>query len=734
MPRPSTPALGFVAAAVGLAGLAWLAVHMTSSAPHASSERRPNHLAGEKSPYLLQHLYNPVDWYPWGEAAFEKARREGKPVFLSIGYSTCHWCHVMERESFENDSVAELLNQWFVAVKVDREERPDVDRLYMTGAQAMGLGGGWPLNLFLTPDLKPFFGGTYFPPDASFGRPGLKQVLAGIHQAWDERRADIEKAGETVIAALDSLSATGDAAAADREALLDSTFRDLARSADREAGGFGRAPKFPSTVNLNFLLRYWSHDREGRREALELVTRQLDAMRAGGIHDHLGGGFHRYSTDAHWLVPHFEKMLYDQALLAWAYLEGYQVTGRPEYAATARGIFDYVGRDLSAPGGGFDSAEDADTEGEEGKFYVWTPAQLEAVLGAEAALFAHRYGVTPGGNFEHGATVLHEAHTLDETARAFGLEPAQAAARLERAREQLLEARAGRARPHRDDKVLTAWNGLMISAFARGARVLGDPADAARAARAAEFVWDHLWSERGRALQRRWRDGEAAGAGQLDDYAYLTLGLADLYGATHDPRWLERAAQVTEAMVAGFYDEKDGGFWESPSGDPYVKLRMKDGFDGAEMAGNSVAALDLIVLGRLLERRDWLEKAERTLDYYARRLAGGPAAMPQMLVAMDAARSTSRHVVIAGRSGDPETRRLVAEFDRRFLPYDLLLLADPAAKARLERLVPFAAGLAARDGKPTAFVCVDYACRLPTSDPQVLAAQLEEQPAASGRP
>jgi hypothetical protein len=731
-------ALGLGTAALVAVGLARLTTNahtpgattraLMSGNPPITEHRRPNHLAREKSPYLLQHLYNPVDWYPWGEPAFEKARREGKPIFLSIGYSTCHWCHVMERESFENDAVARLLNDWFVAIKVDREERPDVDRLYMTAAQAMGLGGGWPLNMFLTPGLEPFYGGTYFPPDSAFGRPGLMQVLASVHQAWTTRRAEIEQQGQVVIAALDTLSAPGEGIA-DRAVLLDRAAEYLARAADHEHGGFGGAPKFPSTVNLAFLLRRWAHDPSDPRGLLELVTRQLDAMRAGGIHDHLGGGFHRYATDANWLVPHFEKMLYDQAQLAWSYLEGYQVTGKPEYAAAAAGIFAYVERDLTVPEGAFDSAEDADSEGREGRFYVWTPREIEAALPQpDAAWFEYRYGVSTGGNFEHGTTILHEAHTIEETARHAGAEPAMVAERLERARAILLDVRSKRVRPHRDDKVLTAWNGLMISALARGARVLGDPDLAVRAERAADFVWSKLHDERTGTLVRRWRDGEAAGAGQLDDYAYYALGLIDLYGATHDPRWLERAVLVTEAQIARFYDAKDGGFWESPAGDPALRLRMKDGFDGAEMAGNSIAAQNLIVLGRLLDRHDWLAMAEHTLGYYARRLEGGPAAMPQMLVAMDAARATARHVVIAGEAGAKDTRALAAEFDRRFLPGDLLLVADARTRPGLAALAPFAAGLAPKGGHATAYVCVNHACRLPTTDPKAFAAQLDEPP------
>ncbi len=683
--------------------------------PTSAHTRRPNHLAREKSPYLLQHAFNPVDWYPWGDEAFEKARREGKPIFLSVGYSTCHWCHVMEHESFEDDSVAALLNRDFVPIKVDREERPDVDRIYMHAAQAMGVGGGWPLNLFLTPGLGPFYGGTYFPPDSRGGRPGLKQVLAGVAEAWQTRRGEIERSGDQVIAALDSLSQP-EGKPETHARLVEQAWDYFSRAQDPERGGFGSAPKFPSTVNLNFLLRRYAADPHAHGEALAIVTRQLDAMRAGGIHDPLGGGFHRYSTDRSWLVPHFEKMLYDQALIAWSYLEAYQVTHDEAYAATARGIFDYVARDLSSPGGGFDSAEDADSEGEEGRFYVWTPAELEAALGKDdAALFAFRYGVTAAGNFEHGVTILSEVRTLEETATHAGLERKEAARRLEAARLTLLEVRGRRVRPHRDDKVLTAWNGLMISAFARGARVLGEPQRATRAVRAAEFAWTTLRDPASGALRRRWRDGEAAGDGQLDDYAYLALGFTDLYEATHQAVWLERAAALTETMIARFYDERDGGFWESPLGDPNVKVRMKDGYDGAEMAGNSIAALDLVQLGRLLDRPAWLEQARHTFDYFAQRLAGGGAAgMPQMLVAMEALDATTRHMVIAGAAESADTRALIG----------------PAERIRLEPLAPFAARLPMQHDRATAYVCVDYACRLPVTDPKAFAAQLEEPPAA----
>jgi len=686
-------------------------------------DRKANRLILEKSPYLLQHAYNPVDWYPWGDEAFEKAKREDKPIFLSIGYSTCHWCHVMERESFENDSVAALLNQYFVPIKVDREERPDVDRIYMTAMQAMGMGGGWPLNAFLTPDLEPFFGGTYFPPDSKMGRPGMLQLLPRVHEAWGENRDRLVATGEAVLQTLASFGPadTGDVA---RRPLLDTAFVALQRVYDAERGGFGRAPKFPSVSNLNFLFRY-----AGDPAARDMALRQLDAMTAGGIHDQLGGGFHRYSTDAEWLVPHFEKMLYDQAQIAWALIDAWRLTHRPEYEATARGLFDYVARDLTSKEGAFYSAEDADSEGEEGKFYVWTPAELEAVLGADdARLFAHRYGVTTAGNFDHGTSILHEAHTLEETARTFALAHDDAAARLARAKETLLAVRARRPRPHLDDKVLAAWNGLMISAYARGAGAFGDPALAERATRAAEFVWSHLWNEKRGEMKRRWRDGEAASDGQLDDYAYVALGLVDLYGATFEPRWLERAAQVTQAMLDRFWDETDAGFFESPAGDPHVKVRMKGDFDGAELSGNSIAAYDLLTLAALLDRDDWRERARRMLDHYARRLRGGPTAMPQMLVAMDLEAATPRHVVIAGDPTAPDTRALLAEFERRFLPHDAALVVSEGRRKALASLTPFAASLAPRDGRATAYVCIDYACRLPVTEPAAFAAQLDEAP------
>ncbi len=694
-----------------------------------SSERPANRLAREKSPYLLQHAHNPVDWYPWGEAAFERARREDRPIFLSIGYSTCHWCHVMERESFENADVAELLNAHFVPVKVDREERPDVDRVHMTAMQAMGAGGGWPLNVFLTPSLKPFWGGTYFPPVTRGGRIGMTELLPRIRAAWLDQREQIESSGERVLELLGSLAEPSSADAPSAESLFEGCARWLERSFDEVEGGFGNAPKFPSTVNLAFLLRWWARDPDSRADALHMVRRQLDAMQAGGIHDHLGGGFHRYATDREWLVPHFEKMLYDQALIADAYLEGHLATGDPAWAETARGIFAYVARELTSPEGAFRSAEDADSEGEEGRFYVWTPAELAAALGDDdAARFAHAYGVTPQGNFEHGRSILHRVHDDAGVAKRFGGTPDEAARRLADARATLLAIRATRVRPHLDDKVIASWNGLMIAAFAHGARTLGDPALATAAARAADFVWGTLWDPAARTMRRRWRAGEVAGPGQLDDHADMARGCLALFAATHEPRWLERAATLAEAMIEHFADEASGAFFESPAGDPSVRVRMLDGFDGAELAGNSVALDVLLRLAALLDRPAWRERAERALHYWRRRLAGAPWAMPMLLAALDRAESPPGHVVIAGEPGADDTRAMLAAAGRAFRPHDDLVLVTEATRPALAALVPFTAALRPTGTRATAWICVNFACRQPVTDAAAFAAALAAPP------
>jgi uncharacterized protein YyaL (SSP411 family) len=699
----------------------------------------PNRLAAEKSPYLQQHAHNPVDWRPWGADAFAEAKKRDVPLFLSIGYSTCHWCHVMEHESFEDEGIAALLNKYFVPVKVDREERPDVDRLYMTAMQAMGTGGGWPLNVFLTPDLAPFYGGTYFPPETRHGQPGMMQLLPHVHKAWTDQRADLEENGRRVFEALEGLARTeAETAAAPFTALFDGAFASLTHMFDRKHGGFGGRPKFPSIVNLNFLqreaVRVEASDPDRARQARAMAFAQLDAMRAGGIHDHLGGGFHRYAVDERWLVPHFEKMLYDQAQIAIAYLEAWRVAHRESDAAAARGILDYVARDLTGAHGGFLSAEDADSPGPdgtsaEGAFYVWTPEELKAALTAQdAALFAHRHGVTASGNFEHtGASVLHEAASLAEVAASAGKSEEDVAARLSDARGRLFAAREKRPRPSRDDKVIAAWNGLMIRAFALGATTLDDPALAARAAAAGEFAWSSLYDPGRGDLKRRWREGEASAAGQLDDYAFLAHGFVALFEATAQPLWLDRAIQLAEAMIARFADKEGGAFFESPAGDSSVRVRMKDGFDGAEMAGNSIAALVLVELGELTDRADLRAQATSTLEYYARRLAAQPLAMPQMLVAMQRALAGARHVVIAapGAGDDATAREMARAFHRAFRPNDLLIRVDERPqRARIAALAPWIGPLSARGEQATAYVCVDRACKAPVQTVDEFAAAL----------
>ena len=708
----------------------------TSPAPEPAPPAAGNRLAQEKSPYLLQHAGNPVDWFPWGEEAFARARREDKPIFLSIGYSTCHWCHVMERESFMDDEVAVLLNRDFVPVKVDREERPDVDRVYMTAMQALGQGGGWPLNVFLTPLLRPFWGGTYFPPRSAYGRAGLVELLPRLAEAWREQRAQVEGTGEQVMTLLGSLARAGGEPRATLE-LGDVCAAFLERQHDEVFGGFGGAPKFPSPANMHFLLRRWARGARNAETARRMVLAQLEAMRANGLHDHLGGGFHRYATDRQWRIPHFEKMLYDQALLADLYVDAFRATGEARWADTARGVFEYVARDLTSPEGPFLSAEDADSEGEEGRFYVWTPAALRDVLGEEvAALFARHFGVTDKGNFEHGATVLHLAQHASEPATV---------ARLDAARAKLLAARGKRVRPHRDDKVVTAWNGLMIAALANGARAFGAPELAERAARAAEFAWRHLRAADG-SLLRRWRDGEAACAGQLDDHAYFAHGCLELFLATHEPVWLERAAALADSLAARFRDDADGGFFDSPAeeaGGPRAGTaggagaagglpRLKDGHDGAELAGNSIATEVLWRIGALLERPDWTALAGHSFDFHARRLATAPWAMPRMVVAMERAAAPPVHLVIAGEPGRDDTRALLDVFESRLRADTDLVLVSPANRGALATLAPFAAALPARDGRATAYLCVDRACHAPTHEPAELAALLDAR--TKGRP
>jgi uncharacterized protein len=684
-----------------------------------------NRLAQEKSPYLLQHAHNPVDWYPWGEEAFQKARSEDKPIFLSIGYTTCHWCHVMERESFESEAVAEVLNRSFVPIKVDREERPDVDRIYMAFVQATTGSGGWPMSVFLTPTLEPFFGGTYFPPDARYGRPGFRDLLVYLARKWNEDRPRIAQAGtETLNQLRQASEAGGEQGPAVGEETFDRVFNYFRRIHDRKLGGFGGAPKFPRPVVHNFLLRYYAS--AGNPEALEMVTHTLDEMAKGGMNDQAGGGFHRYSVDGHWFVPHFEKMLYDQAQLATSYLEAFQITGSPQHAETARDIFEYVLRDMRHPEGGFYSAEDADsviddapagTSGQpkgEGAFYIWKQSELQALL-ADSVPFCKAYGVKAEGNVDEdpheefrGKNILFRAQDVDFHQFA-------------ESRVRLLEARSKRTRPQLDDKVLTSWNGLMISAFALGARVLSDERYLEGARRAAKFVLRHLYNPAEATLLRRYRDGDAAIQGFLDDYAFFIQGLTDLYEASFEPYFLEVAIQLASQMIALFEDTKRGGFYSTAAGDPNLVIRMKDDYDGAEPSGNSVAVCVLLRLSQLTERAELKQSALRALEAFSGKLAEQGVAMPQMLVAAMGSRLAPHHIVLVGER-DPAMLAMELTIRQRFLPFTSTVLIDSEeTRALLLPHMPWIAAMSSRDGLATAYVCRNFACQLPVTSVDALA-------------
>jgi hypothetical protein len=704
-----------------------------------------NRLASEHSPYLLQHKDNPVDWYPWGEEAFTRARAEEKPVFLSIGYSTCHWCHVMEHESFENASVADVLNRHFVSIKVDREERPDVDRVYMTFVQATTGSGGWPMSVWLTPALEPFYGGTYFPPTSRWGKPGFIDVLEEIARAWRDERAKVTGSAGMIVERLRSLKSQGGPAEVPPPAVLDRAASEFAAAFDRRRGGFGDAPKFPRPSELLFLLR--EHARTGRKEPLEMVLATLRAMALGGMRDHLGGGFHRYSVDGEWRVPHFEKMLYDQAQLALAYLEASQITGDAFYSEVSVDTLAYVLRDLTDDRGGFYSAEDADSvppdqAGEphphkmEGAFYIWPDDEIGSLLGPDADPFRLRYGVRPDGNAPFdpqgeftGKNLLHTARSVEDVASQTGRTVDEVEAGIQRARRTLLERRSARPRPHLDDKVLTAWNGLMIAALARAARVLDDDGRHLEAARrAAGFIRSSLWRESARTLLRRYRQGDAAVEGYAEDYAYLTFGLLELFQADGDPAWLEWALTLQRRQDELFWDPVDGGWFSTTGTDPSVLLRLKEDYDGAEPAASSLSVLNLLVLSHLTDDAAMRGRIERTLGVFGSRAAQMGRAVPMMLAALSTYHAGVPQIVLVG---DPESADMKALGDvlrRRYLPAAVVVPLRPAHQERLATLLPWTRSMRSRDGRATAYVCRAFACQSPTIDPAELARQLDAVP------
>jgi uncharacterized protein YyaL (SSP411 family) len=710
-----------------------------------------NRLSREKSPYLLQHQHNPVDWYAWGEEAFTRARQENRPIFLSIGYSTCHWCHVMERESFESPEVAAFLNAHFVSIKVDREERPDVDKIYMTFVQATSGQGGWPLNVFLTPELKPFFGGTYFPPDSRYGRTGFLQLLRQVQQLWQTRRAELANSAADIHARLEGLNVSGDRSSG--LVLTAAVVRDagvlIKQSYDAKHGGFGGAPKFPQPSQPQLLLRYAARFRD--EEAVRMVLHTCDRMAAGGIHDHLGGGFARYSVDAEWLVPHFEKMLYDNAQLAQLYLDAYLVVGQasrlsggrpalgpgnagetpaplPEpsarYAAVARDILDYVLRDMTHPDGGFYSAEDADSEGHEGKFYCWTRAEMEKLLTPDEFRVAVRYfGVTEQGNFvDHShPQPLPNQNVLSIADPALtGAEKALLAS----ARSMMSAARAQRVRPLRDDKVLASWNGLMLGAMARAGMVLAEERYRAAAEKNLAFVKGKLWEAGTKTLYHRWREGERDNVQLLEGYAFLLAGVIELYEATLEAEHLDFAIALAEAMLARFYDTGKGGFWQSVAGAKDLILRVKEDYDGAQPSGNSAAILALLKLGKITARKPFTQAAEQSLRLFAHRLQQVPQAVPFMLQALDFSLDEPWRAVIAGDPDRSETRALLRAVHSVYQPNKVVL-------GNTGPVEPFALTLPAREG-PVVYLCSGTACQPPTSDPAKIKELLTARVRASG--
>jgi uncharacterized protein YyaL (SSP411 family) len=688
---------------------------------------RANRLIQEKSPYLQQHAHNPVDWYPWGEEAFAKARAENKPIFLSIGYSTCHWCHVMEHESFENEGIAAYLNQEFVSIKVDREERPDIDRIYMSYVQSTTGSGGWPMSVWLTPDLMPFVGGTYFPPDNRYGRAGFPMILNRIAEAWQKDRERILESSVNVMEQMrEQAERSSGTARTVGEAVLDSAFQYFRRSFDSRLGGFGGAPKFPRPSIHNFLLRYWK--RTGNEEALDMVGATLIAMEKGGMNDQLGGGFHRYSVDEYWLVPHFEKMLYDQAQLVTSYLEAFQITKNDAMEMAARRTLDYLVRDMTAPEGAFWSAEDADSapdpaqpkQKSEGAFYIWAWQEVMDLTGAEhGQWFAFRSGMEREGNVRQdphqeftGRNILFQAHTLQETADHFSKPVDEVAKALAGAERTLFAARTQRARPHLDDKILTAWNGLMISAFAKAGKILNEPAYLEAAKRAAGFILGTLRQADG-SLLRRYRGGEAGIDGMLDDYSFFVQALLDLYETTFDFRYLRDAVALTEKQQALFEDKEQGGFFASSQADASKLMKLKDDYDGAEPSGNSAALMNLLRLSRITGRSDFDESARRLIAAFADRIASTPYAMPQMLCACEFDLQPGREIVVAGEIG-PEMSQLLWN---TFEPNRTLLLAG-------EDLAKWQPSVATMTG-PAVYICENFTCKAPVSSLEELAQLLK---------
>jgi len=678
------------------------------SDPH--TDRPANRLAGESSPYLLQHAHNPVDWYPWGPEALAKAKAEDKPIFLSVGYSACHWCHVMERESFENPQIAALMNDHFINVKVDREERPDLDQIYMAAVQAMTEHGGWPMSVFLTPDLKPFYGGTYFPPGDSRGMPGFPRVLSSVQRAWSERRDEIVRAAGELTERIELMGTIPAAQGGLEIGLVEQGVRGLARAFDSTHGGFGSAPKFPHPMDLRLLLRH--HARTGDSQSLHMAQHTLEKMARGGIYDHLGGGFARYSTDERWLVPHFEKMLYDNALLSSVYLEAFQITVDPQFARVARETMDYVLGRMTGPDGEIYSTEDADSEGEEGKFYVWTLAEVRQILGSERAEgFAYVYDVTEGGNWEH-KNILNLLKSLSQAAKVLGRDEEELRSALENDRRQLLEARDRRIAPGKDTKVLASWNGLMIAPLAEGARILKDERYLVAARRAAAFLLEKMTTAEG-FLLHAYKDGRARFNAYLDDYANVIDGLTRLYEVSGEPRWIEAALKFVDVILDQFLDHEAGGFFYTGRDHETLIVRQKDFQDNATPSGNSMAATALLRLAALTGRADLEATGRRVLETVQLYLEKAPMAMGQSLVALDFLLQPSREIAVFAGSDPGEYREALEAVFAPFVPNKVVAPVLPDTANDLLQSLPLLKDRTAQDGRVTTYICENFACQVP---------------------
>jgi uncharacterized protein len=683
-------------------------------------QRKPNRLINEKSPYLLQHAYNPVDWYPWGEEAFEKARKENKPVFLSIGYSTCHWCHVMAHESFEDEEVAKLMNEAFISIKVDREERPDIDNIYMTVCQIILGRGGWPLNIIMTPGKKPFFAGTYIPKKSRFNQTGMLELVPRIEEIWKQQHEDVLDSAEKITSTIQNMivESAGEGLG---EEIIEEAYNEMLHSFDTEYGGFEGAPKFPTPHKISFLLRYWR--RSGNPEALDMVEHTLDNMRRGGIYDQLGSGFHRYSTDSMWVLPHFEKMLYDQALTAVAYTEAYQVTGKDLYKETAEGILEYVLRDLTSPEGGFYCGEDADVEGEEGKYYLWTIEEVRSVLGPEdSELIIKMFNVKEGGNFEEeirgrktGTNLFYMVRSPVSLAAELKISVEEVENRVKRAREKLLAARYERKRPSLDDKVLTDWNGLMIAAFAKGFQVFGEQKYLKAAEKAADFILKTLYSPDSRLLHR-YREGAAGISGTSDDYAFLTHGLLELYEAGFELRYLKAAVSLNSELLEHFWDPANGGFYFTANDSESLIFRKKELTDSAIPSGNSVEMLNLLRLSRIIADPELEETADRLERAFSKLIRKVPSGYTQFLSALDFRLGPSYEVIISGKPGAPDTGHMLEELWNYFVPNKVLIFRPEGEKPEITDLAKYTEEQLPIEGKATAYVCQDYECQLPTTE------------------